>query len=257
MKAQLFLVVALLVSSIFATAFAIAEETSIDIENLSTISTNSTDVENALNETENHIGNGQYKRLGFTTILRGSGWATDSDDGFLVSVFWLNQKYYKDNEKNSKTASFGELKIIGVGNYKLVRTTDESNLTTNATENKYNFYLVPNGLKTRNTNESKDNSVGNLTLTKEKEYSNFVKWSGTIKLDSGAKEGSYDVELATVKDTVKPVVAAAVAGAMKDVKKEAKTSFWSKMKFWKQNKGNNSDKYNNKDKPNEDNNSDN
>lgn len=232
MKRIVLVITLLLVAGIFATTFVLAEEnTNTDVsQNVSQIET--TEVTNQeMQETTSEIAEQtvKFKRIGFTEIWRGSGWITNDNNGYLISGFWAHQAYTKQNASDVKHLSYGRLHIAKVGNYRLVKTV-QSEIAENI-----EFYLVPIGIKIKSVEEAQTNSVGTLSLTKISEYSNLVRWDGTLELKSGSAQGTYNVELGTVKYNVRPIVAAAAAGAIKDARQAGKISFWKRVQFWKRN----------------------
>ncbi len=230
MKSIVLVIALLLVAGIFTTTFALAEENANVSQDVSQIE--ATEITNQeMQETTSEIAEqtGKFKRIGFTEIWRGSGWITNDDKGYLIGGFWAHQAYTKQGDADVKHLSYGRLHIAKAGSYRLVKTT-ESEIGESV-----EFYLVPIGTKVRSIEDAQTNSVGTLSLNKVLEYTNLVRWDGTLELKSGSALGTYSVELGTVKYNVRPIVAAAAVGAIKDAKQAGKISFWKRVQFWKRN----------------------
>lgn len=226
MKSITLAIALLLLVGTFATTFVLAEEVT-EVSQLESVETTTAETQESIDEIAEQTKN--FKRVGFTDIWRGSGWMTDEDSGYLIGGFWAHQAYTKNGETDVKYFSFGKLRIAKVGNYRLVKTTD-SEITESV-----DFYLVPLGIKVKTKEEAQTNSVGTLSLTKVLEYPSLVKWTGTLELNSGNIQGNYNVELGTIKNNVRPVVATAAAGALKDAKQAGRVSFWKRVQLWKRN----------------------
>jgi hypothetical protein len=223
MKSLTLAIALLLLVGTFATAFVLAEEAT-EVSQLESVEATTSEIQEVTSEVAEQTQN--FKRVGFTDIWRGNGWATNEEKGSLIYGFWAHQAYSKNGETDVKHLTFGKLKIAKVGSYRLVKTAQ-----TDVTDS-FEFYLIPLGTKiTKDTAGA--NSVGTLSLNKDKEYTNLVTWSGTLQLNSGENQGSYEVKLGTIKNTVRPVVAKAAAGAIQDAKQAGKVSFWKRMQFWR------------------------
>ncbi len=173
--------------------------------------------EEIVNQT-NHIP--VAKRVGFANMRLGTGWIVGEENtGYLINGFWIHQAYAKKEVKSNteiKSMSYGRLKIAKIGNYRLVKTNDTK------IEKGVNFYIIPIKQKSKSLQEAKENSVGVLSLKKEREYSNFIKWTGKLILTSGDKKGNYKVELGTIKKAINPVlIAEGYSKAKKNKEKES------------------------------------
>lgn len=242
------LVMALLISSIFAGMFVLADETSTTIENVEDAAVegiSSTDIGSAvqdIKEPQNH------KRVGFVKITRGNGWIENGQEGTLINGFWVVQRFAKIDSASNKTViarGFGKLHIDRGGNYKLIRT-NENDVSENETT--VSFNLIPLGNKYESTEEATANSVGHLVLTRELDLKRLKIWKGTLTLNSGKLAGSWNVELATDSKVINhQKVAGAKAGRQGNAAatgnenvtgtEKPKKGFWDKVQFWKKHRG--------------------
>jgi len=223
MKNLTFTIILLVLLGTLATAFVLAEELT-DVSQLETLETTNLEMQETASEIAEQTKD--FNKVGFADIWRGNGWITNEEKGFLIYGFWAHQSYTKNRETDIKHLAFGKLKIAKVGNYKIIKE-NQTNLSDSIV-----FYVIPIGTKITREN-AEANSVGTLSLNKDKEYADLVIWSGTLVLNSGANSGTYQLKMATIKNTIKPAVAKTFAGAMQDAKKAKSVSFWRKIQFWR------------------------
>jgi len=221
MKNLSLVITLLLLTCVFASSFVLGEEV-IEVSQLESIESPVSEVQEVTSEVATQTKN--FNRVGFTDIWRGNGWATSEEKGSLIYGFWAHQAYSINGETDTKHLTFGKINFVKGGSYRIVKKsqTDVSDYLE--------FYVLPLGAKEKITNPEA-NSLGTLSLYKEKEYSNLIMWNGTLVVNSGERQGTYQVELGTVKDVVRPEVARAAAGAVKDAKRTAKVSFWKRMQL--------------------------
>lgn len=209
----------ILISSILASTFALAQE---ELSEISQVEVSSNDLEESIKEVNEKTGN--FKRVGFADVWRGNGWISNSDKGYLISGLWAHQAYSRN--ESLKHLFLGRLFIAKVGNFRLIKTTESDSNTS------LEFYVVPMRTNVKNLEEAKTNSAGTLSLTKTSDYSNMAVWSGTLVLNSGDVKETYTVSLATSKHNIKP----SIGEKVKETKQETRKSFWQKMNIWKKNK---------------------
>ena len=231
------LVVILLMASIFAGAFALAgaenavtsssgagaggssvsvksntamniagaEEGTISISEIDATKTEKEDIEASLQEVGEVKG---YKKTGFAKVWRGHGWISDNEKGYLISGFWASQKFAKNDVSNKEIKdmktirSYGILRIVKNKVYRLImaQTTEE---IENA--NSVSFYVIPLNKKKylKESDLSKD-AIGKLVLNKKEQFKGLATWCGTLSFEEGNLKGSWDVELGTEMNVIKP-----------------------------------------------------
>jgi len=136
------------------------------------IEINKAEKEKALDE----IKSFEEKKVGFTKTYDGSGWMTNENSGYRISVFWTLQKFF-NNEKIEEKA-LGKLKISNIGSFDL--TLKER------TENSFEFLVEENG-----------QDIGKLILTKKADLNGLTIWTGSLTFTSSKLSGTWKVELAT------------------------------------------------------------
>ena len=243
----------LLISSVFIGAFVAAEGTnlvdtdvseselietsSVEVSDIEVTGTDSEDVEEIIGDVETL---NKHKKIGFVVVRHGNGWIENGEDGRLINLFWVSQRFLKNNKNETSdeisdsknvVKTRGSVHISGAGNYALIPM---KNYTEESEE--IGFYLVPlkKGLfdKHPSIEDLIDMSVGTLVLQVEEKYDKLTVFSGKLNLEEGNAEGEWEVSLATNVKRVKPVVFTAT----QDAKNAAKKTFWEKMQFWKENK---------------------
>lgn len=204
------LAIVLLMSGIFAGAFALADDTSTatveNVEDTAVTGVTSGDVTTATQDIKDPKG---HKKIGFVKVIRGTGWIENGQDGTLITGFWASQKFAKTNDNSNKTVvakHLGMIRIDGVGNYKLVKVNE-----TETTEDKVSFYLIALGKKDYQSDttsvdisSASANSVGILTLTRDKNLKNLNTWQGSITLNEGKYAGTWNVVLGTSSKVMNP-----------------------------------------------------
>ncbi len=228
------LVIALLVANVFAASSALAlvgvnADTNIDTSTDLTVGTDivdinsdtqvsaNTDIDASIDtssiasaeiesEQSNDIvaevsSSSSMRKVGFLKFWRGYGSVNNNNEGHLASVVWASQRFAlfdkgsKQFENQTEVRTHGNLKISGVGMYRLVRYSGDENSST------VKFYIIPEGRGKITSENAASMSVGTMTLTKQSEYPSLVKWAGTVNLNSGA---SWNIELATDSHTIRP-----------------------------------------------------
>ena len=226
------LVVTLLMASIFAGAFVLAEtenivsssggaggsaklieveseNVAVSISNLEPTEIETEDIEVSLQKVE---AVEVYKRIGFAKVWRGNGWIDNNQEGYqegyLISGFWASQKFAKvsisDKEIDDvKTIrAYGTLRIARDQTYRLIRAP-----TTEGKENanSVSFYVIPlNKKRYLEEAELSRDAVGKLVLNKKEEFKGLTTWDGTLSFEKGNLVGSWDVELGTDVNVIKP-----------------------------------------------------
>ena len=76
-----------------------------------------------------------------------------------------------------------------------------------------------------------------LTLTKTSEYEKLTKWTGTLEMNSGTIQGTWDVEFGTTKYNVKPKNIQALTSGKK-------IGLLERFQFWKKSKARNANQQN-------------
>jgi len=228
-------------------AIGVSEILSADLEN--------GNVTDALNETGLGLKN-KYGKLGFATVLKGTGWITSkngnesNNEGYLIAGLWVSQRFAKINNETGNVTDtgivrqIGRLNIAGIGLYKLVKIGSSNNSTTseNETANSISFYVIPVKAKILDLDETESKSVGTLSLEKKAETSSgLIIWEGTLIIDDENIDGSFDVDLATIKSTVNP----GKANQISNLKNSGKIPFWKKFFSWQNNKDNKGNNENN------------
>ncbi|MEK6757761.1 MAG: hypothetical protein AABX88_01405 [Nanoarchaeota archaeon] len=241
------LVMALLISSIFAGMFVLADETSTTIENIddaAVAGVSSTDIGSAVQDIKELQ---KHKRVGFVKITRGNGWIENGQEGTLINGFWVAQRFAKIDNASNKTAivkGFGKLHVDKGGNYKLV-IANENDVSEN--ETKVSFNLIPLGDEYESTEEATGSSVGQIVLTRELGLKGLKTWKGTLTLNDGRLAGSWNVVLATDSKTINHQKVAKIkadrqgnADATRNDSvagtEPPKRGFWQKVQFWKKQK---------------------
>lgn len=205
----------LLLSGIFVSSFALAEE--ISIEDISSLETNTSEIQESLNEINQQIES--FKKVGFAEMWRGNGWINNKENGFLIHGYWINQDYTKTQETQIENFAFGKIKIERIGTYSIVKNNEK------ADSDRIEFYLLHPGtkVKPKTIDNNFKNFLGKLFLQKEAEYGKLVIWKGTLILNPGESQETYEVSLATLKNQLRPTTQA----------QQRRVSFWKKVQFWK------------------------
>jgi hypothetical protein len=194
------------------------ENRSLSSDELS-LSLNDSEIDNAY---EKLSKDDTLKKIGFAEVLRGSGWATNSNEGSLISLVFVQQSFVEYNKTSNTTSdseikrSLGELLLSNLGHYKIVMSNDSSNLTDSMV-----FNVLPNAKEANLENSSQD-SIGKLTLTKVSNFSNMETWTGSLVLENQ----TFDVNLATDSNTFK---------GKPNVDEGKKVGFWQRLMFWNKN----------------------
>lgn len=214
MKAQI-LLIALLVTGIFATSFAYAvpniqningnvakfnilnsKSKTIYAKNIENIEIESFDKEKILEKVESYKNK---LRIGFSKSWRGNGHINNGEKGYLVSAFWTIQSFAKTNDADNTEIvekGFGGIKIDNFPNYHLS--------LKEKTGGSFSFYVLHNNGDKLNIDEAGNNAIGTLELTIDEEFEGLTTWIGKLKLNEGKLAGEWEVSLATDKFVVRP-----------------------------------------------------
>jgi len=246
------LVMTLLLTGIFASAFVLAEATeeeSMDLSEIETLDAETVEMEEAIEEMNlEELEEDQYKRIGFTKIWKGQGWINNGEEGHLLTGFWISQGFAKYDTDEQEVESqkiiraFGGIHIPGAGKYKLVRAPTSDSIED---VEEIAFYVIPAGKKYKLSKEEltadslDELSVGKLVLTRENQYKGLVTWKGSLSFDGGKMEGEWDVELATSKKVIRTNKLNKVPEMNeRAIESGKKVGFWKKFMFWKKDKPN-------------------
>lgn len=194
MKAVL-TIIAILMIGMFAGIGVMAQDsvTSDDVET----ELSSEEIDEALEEAteEEDSDKRNYRRIGFAEISRGFGSIDDGENGHLITGFWVTQKFAIIDPENdeiieSKERSNGLIKILGVGNYIIVKDTEASSETNLE-------FIVTRSRRHLSESEAENNFIGTLSLTISEEFEGLTRWTGTLEIESNTISGTWDVELST------------------------------------------------------------
>ena len=194
MKAVL-AIIAMLMIGMFAGTLVIAQDsvTSDDVET----ELSSEEIDEALEEAteEEDSDKIKHRRIGFAKIFRGFGSIDNDENGYLIEGFWITQKFaIVDSENNetieSKERSNGLIKILGVGNFIIVKDTEASSETDLE-------FIITKSRRHISEDEAENNSIGTLSLTISEEFEGLTRWTGTLDIENDAISGTWDVELST------------------------------------------------------------
>ncbi len=192
-----------------------SEDVAVSISQIEPIEIQSEDVEVSLQEVESIKG---HKRIGFAKVWRGHGWIDNNKDGYLITGFWASQKFAKIDVSNKEIdkvktiRTFGILRIVKDKTYRLIRapTTEEIENV-----NSVSFYVIPineigdahesHTIQYEDEDILKRDSVGKLVLTRKEKFKGLTTWSGTLSFEKGNLVGSWNVELGTDINVIKPV----------------------------------------------------
>ncbi len=220
-----YLMVGLLMCSLFATSFVMAETVTqaVEVEDLEVQYFNGDEITESLENIDEFAQQNQFRKVGFSKISKGHGWLTNGEEGYLFGGFWATQVLASINEgtqniENPKARAFGGLNIGSLGDFRLFKDFDTS------TEDTVSFYVLERKEQVSSIENIESLTIGKLILNKETEFSDFTKWTGSLELTSGDFEGEWDVEVGTHTNIVKPV-----PGLIEG----RKAGFWNKVKFWK------------------------
>jgi len=229
----------LLVSGVFATSVALAEDASstdsevVDVSDVAALEIAAEEVSRVLTESGEGMSP-NLKRVGFASTWSGHGWIENGDSGYHITALWAVQRFATldadlTNVEDTKVGrTFGRLNIAGDGNYKLVRSnseTSEDSVTFDVVSlvNKRYAYSdtedAVEGASLSATEELEGRIVGKLSLTKKASYVGLTTWEGSLVFDSGDLSGEWDVEFAT---TLKKVRQNAVVAGVKEMRQIGK-----------------------------------
>lgn len=268
MKTASIVIIALMLFSIFAAGFVIAENEEIaDVGEISDSTSVISDTNEAIAESEKAIAKTDERVIGLGAATLAEGWSISSDNtkAEITTGIWISKKYLKVDASKAKEIrdkyNGDKAKIIE----ELKKLTSETQTTNHGrlnigiginkekfklfkkgiTDEKASFYVVPILKNTETTTEetAKTNSIGTLELTK-KQYPSMALWTGKLVLNSGTNKGEWNVNLASktklfknleIGEEVKQVRGGIEAEKKKfdEVEKavrEARKSWWQ---FWK------------------------
>ena len=203
----------LVLLTIFTLAMVLAEEIPADVPTTESGAIGD-DVEKIMGEVKTPLG---QNKVGFSRVSRGHGWITNGDEGYLITGMWVSQRFAyidkerKEIESNVSFRSFGRLNILGAGSYKLVLVPEKID------KDKADFYVIPLKESISDIEDASSKSIGELQLTKEGNYSKFVKWTGSLEIISEKMEGVWDVNIGTITNIAPP----------------KKIGFVNRLQFWK------------------------
>ena len=203
----------LFILTIFTLSMVLAEEIPADVPTTESGAIGD-DVEKIMGEVEAPVG---QNKVGFSRVSRGHGWITNGDEGYLITGMWVSQRFAEINkerkeiESNVSFRSFGRLNILGAGSYKLVLVPGKTD------KDKADFYVIPLKESISYIEDASAKSIGKLQLTRESNYSKFMKWTGSLEISSEKVEGSWDVSIGTITNIAPP----------------KKIGFLNRLQFWK------------------------
>lgn len=217
------LIAVLMLTSIFAFSFALADSSGNSTENQTLEipqAPSNDDIGSVLNES-NQTPDG-YKLLGSSNITYSQGWALSGSNGYLVNALWAISTFAKisntdiknirDNFKNDSAGrqaalreaaneSFAEFSngriVLGTGKGQEILGLKMSNSSTGAN-------LVFDVMSNQKGNNA-GVIIGSLTLNSQ-DYSNVTVYTGTLVLNSGNYVGTYTLNMAGKTSEVNSVV---------------------------------------------------
>lgn len=205
MKTLSIVIMALMLFSIFAVGFVIAENE--EVTSVSDIAGENAegDVNSVLNESS--AIDDDVKIVGLNAVTLADGWviASDNTKAEIVRALWTTKKQLKvdavkvkeirDKYKGDKAKIVEELKkmtsdVVVVSQGRLNIGTGKNMekfklVKKEITEQKAIFYVLSINSKLTET-EASTNAIGSLELVK-KQYPNMALWTGKLTLDSQAK----------------------------------------------------------------------
>jgi len=200
--------------------FVFAESETVEVDDIESIEVTTSEVQTSVVDIDSETSTRQ--KIGNTEVWKGYGWANKDDDGYLVSGFWASQKYSEDGEE--KIASFGLLNIDHKRTFRLVKKTDDE------IDDSVDFYLVRSGIRDREA--AIEDNIGTLSLNKINDYSYLTTWEGTVDIEGGDNQGTWDIEFGTKKHSIKPRALLKAKNAVKSGN-IGKKSLFRRIMIWK------------------------
>ena len=253
-------IMALMLFSIFAAGFAIAENEEVTNINEIATETGESDINEVLSETQ--TSDDDVKMIGLNAVTLANGWiiASDNTKAEITRALWTTKKQLKidaskvkairEQYKGNKAKIIEELKkltsdvvIVSQGrlNIGTGKNMEKFKLAKKEiTEDKASFYVLPINTEIPSDGNVGRLYVGSLELSK-KQYTNLALWTGKLTLNSGTNKGEWNVNLASKTKLFRGLAAGKQvreeagerAGEIKqkaeEKVKEAKKPLW---KFW-------------------------
>ena len=254
-KLSLFLAL-LLVSSIFATAFVLADAEDTDAPETNNVKSDlgiedQSALAGLVKEANSTLQG--YRHFGGSQVTYAQGWATFDDSGYLVNVLWVSQTFakasveeirdireqYKDcmenEERRNRTCIYNATQALKDVANETIQKRSFGKLQLGVGRNHQNFKLVKNEFTNDSVNfdvytiDSRNatrDKVGTLDL-EATHYSDMTLWQGQLVIESGDRAGTYEVSLASKSAIV-------IGLGLNNIESISnKKGFWQRLMFWR------------------------